>query len=303
LPENPPRGDLIGIMDTGLYSNNYWNNENDPKSSDGVDNDRNGLVDDYQGWNFVKRSNIITDITHPHGTMVTYLLERELRGKNYGIVPMVVLDTMKKGELFNLICTMAYSTKIPALKTLNASLGYYGPKSVVLEKFIGKLQAKGIMLVAAAGNADAFDSCENCFVNPRDLGARKYKFYPASFAEDFSNLITATTVYTVDKVINIAPNQNFSKQYVDVGVVGDQKQYFEFKTQSSGNQLDWGSSYAAPIAAAFSFSGQTSPLLLPNQKARILSTTPVIITNKYKYQAVMTPIDASIKSGILVHRL
>lgn len=53
FPETIPGGGLIGIMDTGLASNNYWNNENDPLSNNAIDNDRNGLINDYQGWNFV----------------------------------------------------------------------------------------------------------------------------------------------------------------------------------------------------------------------------------------------------------
>jgi Subtilase family len=297
-PVNPSEGNLIGVMDTGLASNNYWNNENDPKSNDAIDNDRNGLVNDYQGWNFVDGNNQVTNTTHPHGTMVTYLLERELKGRSYGIVPMVVLDRSKEGKLFNLICAMAYSIKIPNLKTLNASLGYYGPKSSILAKFIGKLKEKNIMLVVAAGNTDPADCCENV-VNPRDLDARKYKFYPASHSKDFSNVISATTVYSLREGISIAPNQNFSKNYIDVGVMGDKNQYFEFKAKVGPSQ-DWGSSYAAPIAAAFSFIGQTPPLSLRNQKNLILSTTPVIITGQYKYQKVANPIKSSIRSGLLV---
>lgn len=297
LPKTSSRGDLIGVMDTGLKTNNNWNNENDPKSDDALDNDRNGLVNDYQGWNFVNENNQVTDAAHPHGTMVTYLLERELRDKSYSIVPLVVLDRKKEGKLFNVLCAMAYSTKIPNLKTINASLGYYGPKSAVLEKFIGKLQAQGIMLVTAAGNADPSDKCDS-IVTPRDLDVRKYKFYPASHSKDFSNVIAATTVYTLHEAPRIAPDQNFSKQYVDVGVMGDQKEYFEFKTESNP-KFGLGSSYAAPIAAAFSFSGQTSPLSLPSQKDLILSTTPAIIS-RYKFKVANAPIKAYIKSGILV---
>lgn len=241
-------------------------------------------------------NNQVTDTNHPHGTMVTYLLERELKGRSYETVPMVVLDRSKEGKLFNLICAMAYAAKIPNLKTLNASLGYYGPKSNVLEKFIGKLKAKNIMLVAAAGNTDPADCCENV-VNPRDLDARKYKFYPASHSKDFSNVIAATTVYNFHEVISIAPNQNFSKNYVDVGVMGDTAQYFKFKVKVGPDQ-DWGSSFAAPIATAFSFIGQTPPLSLKNQKNLILS--PTATTTTYKYQKVTTPIKASIRSGVLV---
>lgn len=298
FPQSSSEGDLIGVMDTGLASNNYWNNQNDPNTNDAADNDRNGLVNDYHGWNFVNGNNQVTDTTHPHGTMVTYLLERELKGRSYGIVPMVVLDRSKEGQLFNLICAMAYSMKIPKLKTLNASLGYYGPKSAVLEKFIGKLKAKNIMLVTAAGNNDSSDYCNNSG-NPRDLDARKYKFYPASHAKNFSNVIAATTVYKFHEVINIAPNQNFSKNYVDVGVMGDKDQYFNFKVKVGPGQ-DWGSSFAAPIAAAYSFIGQTPPLSLRNQKNLILSTTPAILTTQYNYQKVTQPINAFIRSGILI---
>jgi subtilisin family serine protease len=54
-------GVLIAIVDNGVFYNhpdleaNMWVNEADPV--DGIDNDNNGYVDDYRGWDFVGNSN------------------------------------------------------------------------------------------------------------------------------------------------------------------------------------------------------------------------------------------------------
>ncbi len=301
-PTSTPQSNLIGVMDSGIKSNNIWSNPND-NDVNGIDNDGNGLVDDEHGWNFLNigqqgSNNIYPDSTHPHGTMVTHLIERELQGyPNYKIVPMVVLDKNKEGRLFNLLCAMAYATKIPNLRTLNASLGYYGNKSDVLEIMIGKLKSTNIMLVTAAGNADPSDSCEVVNNrNPRDLASRKHKFYPAAYAygKNSSHVIAATTVNK-----QIAPDQNYSNLYVDIGVMGDRGEWFNFQNSPGTSpqiEYDWGTSFAAPVVTAYSFIGQTRSPSLPIQKSNILVETVLIKTSNYSFYR-QDPLKTYIKGG------
>lgn len=53
-----------------LWSNsgeNAWTNINDPTSGNGIDNDGNGFIDDWRGWNFENNNNDVRGGTH--GTM------------------------------------------------------------------------------------------------------------------------------------------------------------------------------------------------------------------------------------------
>lgn len=66
--------------DLGLGNDNYqnihlnlgediWNDPNNPSTGNGIDDDNNGLIDDWKGWNYANNSNDVRT-TNPHGTLV-----------------------------------------------------------------------------------------------------------------------------------------------------------------------------------------------------------------------------------------
>lgn len=70
--------------DLGLGSNNYqnvllnpnedtWSNASSPTTGNHIDDDNNGYIDDWKGWNFVS-SNNDTRASHYHGTMVSGII-------------------------------------------------------------------------------------------------------------------------------------------------------------------------------------------------------------------------------------
>ncbi len=75
----------VAVIDSGFRTTHpelagrIWNNPNDP--IDGVDNDGNGLIDDYQGWDFTNNDNNPMD-DHGHGTNCSGIV---LAGANNGI--------------------------------------------------------------------------------------------------------------------------------------------------------------------------------------------------------------------------
>lgn len=75
----------VAVIDSGFrmthpeLAGRIWNNPNDPV--DGIDNDGNGLIDDYQGWDFTNNDNNPTD-DHGHGTNCSGIV---LAGANNGI--------------------------------------------------------------------------------------------------------------------------------------------------------------------------------------------------------------------------
>lgn len=76
---------IVAVIDTGFrmshpeLAGRIWTNPNDPV--DGIDNDGNGLIDDYQGWDYVNNDNDPTD-DHGHGTNCSGIA---LAGANNGI--------------------------------------------------------------------------------------------------------------------------------------------------------------------------------------------------------------------------
>jgi subtilisin family serine protease len=70
------QGITIAIIDDGVdythpdLRNNIWNNSKEI-ANNGIDDDRNGFVDDIRGWNFVENNNDPSDLsTDGHGTHV-----------------------------------------------------------------------------------------------------------------------------------------------------------------------------------------------------------------------------------------
>jgi Subtilase family len=67
---------LVAVADSGLnlahqeFQQNVWTNND---SSDGIDSDANGYVDDHTGWDFINSNNDVTDIDG-HGTHVAGII-------------------------------------------------------------------------------------------------------------------------------------------------------------------------------------------------------------------------------------
>lgn len=256
---------IIGVIDSGLDNKMnstvpFWVNANER----GGDEDRNGLRGDINGWDFTTLS-ATSSGSHDfqkdesqHGTVVTAFIAEELQNAPYQVMPIKILDKDKKGRLFNAICAMEYArqqiTKRNTQGILNLSWGYYDLPSTALDTMLQKLQKDNIVVVAAAGNEDtAADRCETA-ADKRNLSKRTYKFYPAAY--QFDNLIVATTLTSKDPSeqtygysLAPAPNQNYSKDYVDIGVVADTSYEF-YLPYTKKKQKSWGSSFAAPIVTA-----------------------------------------------------
>ena len=213
----------VCVIDTGIdikhpdLVKNLWVNKGESgkdvagkdKASNGIDDDKNGFIDDIHGWNFVNNNNDLKD-DHGHGTHIAGIIGAE--GGNgigiSGVSPKVSLMTLKyydaKGSdvnnLVNTVKAIDYAVKMNC-NIINYSGGGIAPSSEE-KAAIERANVKGILFVAAAGNERS------------NSDIRKY--YPADY--DLPNILSITAI---DRNQNVLPSSNYGEQTVDVAAPGN----------------------------------------------------------------------------------
>jgi hypothetical protein len=154
---------VIGaILDTGIgynhpdLSNNIWINPNEIPDN-GLDDDNNGYIDDFRGWDFVGNDNDNIDYgihgTHVAGTAVA-------EGNNaYGlsgvcwkakIIPLRVLDASGNGYVSDIIEAVEYANALQVqLTAMNMSFSGGGFSQFLKEA----IEASSAVVVCSAGNS------------------------------------------------------------------------------------------------------------------------------------------------------
>ncbi len=225
-PDPPPlefRDEVIvAVIDTGadldhpLLHGKFWENPGElgkdtrgrEKRTNGIDDDKNGYIDDIHGWNFVNNSNQVQD-TLGHGTHITGIIaalpdpDSNFQGiaPNARIMVLKYFDPETTGfdNLKNSILAIEYATK------MNAQIINYsgGGSEFSSEERTAMLQAetKGLLVVAAAGNERS----------DTDLKP----FYPANYR--MGNIIS---VAAVDKNSALLPSSNFGRKSVHLAAPG-----------------------------------------------------------------------------------
>jgi len=164
-------GVIVAVSDTGVDSahkelkTQMWTNAGEvgtdakgrSKSSNGVDDDGNGYVDDVYGWDFVKNKGGGKD-HHYHGTHVAGTIAATVGKSMAGIAPSAkimdvsFLDSNGSGDDVGGAKTIVYAVDQGA-KVINCSWGSSGEEpDPVLEKAIQYAQDHGVLVIAAAGN-------------------------------------------------------------------------------------------------------------------------------------------------------
>jgi subtilisin family serine protease len=211
---------IVGVIDTGIdcshpdLADNCWVNPGEDgqdssgksKRSNNIDDDGNGYIDDWQGWNFIDETNNATD-DHFHGSHVAGTIGA-VGNNNIGVVgvnwraslvPLKFLDYEGGGYISDAIEAIDYATKMKFFATNNSWGG--GAYSDLLRAAIDRADAAGVHFVAAAGNSSGNND--------------KFPEYPASY--DSPNIVT---VAAIDSTGQIASFSCYGEKSVDVAAPG-----------------------------------------------------------------------------------
>ena len=253
---------IIAVLDSGVdidhpdLKDNIWVNRDELKG-DGIDNDNNGYIDDFNGWDFVrsvpspkpKFDETYTEGGIHHGTLVSGIAAAV--GDNFKgvvglawkskIMPLRVLNSEGTGSIEHVIQAVNYAVDNGA-RIIN--LSFVGTsKSYFLTEALKEAWRKGVIIVAAAGNE----------TTGQPVNLNETPNYPICLDEDEENFIIG--VAAIDNADHKTLFSDYGSNCVDITAPGMRiygplvynPNYQDFKEYYGGY---WsGTSIAAPMVS------------------------------------------------------
>jgi len=176
---------IVALIDSGLEVTHedlagisLWTNEVEAAGLPGEDDDANGYVDDFHGWDWIGSVNTFSD-PFGHGTHVGGILTARTDngvgvasvGRNLTLMPLRVLDNRGSGFVSYLVDALAYTQRHGA-RIINLSLVLRSDSLAVGDAVRSVVQTGGLV-VAATGNNGT------------------YVYWPAAYPETLA--VAATT--------------------------------------------------------------------------------------------------------------
>ena len=259
------KAQLIAIIDSGINYNHFslkesiqFNSNEIPNN--GIDDDANGFIDDYLGYDFANDDAYPYD-DHGHGSHVAGLAASSVFGvaKEAKVLAIKAM-TPSGGDMGTVAGAILYAVDQGAT-IINVSLGNYGEAHPHLELAMSYAETFGALVVAAAGNGDRF------YGLPVDTD--KAPNFPSALE---NNNIVAVAAKSKEGLL--APYSNFGKTSVDVVAPGGDSEnllYSAFIENPKGIDIKGmsGTSMATPIVAgvaalAWSLNPQLSHIEIKN---------------------------------------
>ena len=233
---------IVAVIDSGVrythadLAGQMWRNpgEAGPLASNGIDDDRDGVVDNVFGLNAQRNNGDPLD-EHGHGTFCAGIIAAQADGGGpaVGVAPRVrimacrFLDAQGTGASSDAIKSIGFAVAKGA-RVLNNSWGGEGYSQAMLNAILAA-RAKGAIFVAAAGN----EGTDNDVI-PR---------YPASYAAD-----SIVAVAALDRADKLADFSSYGANRVHLGAPGVGI-YSTGRSSDSAYSSGSGTSAAAPHVA------------------------------------------------------
>lgn len=245
----PKESIIVAVIDTGIDKDTYNlninidRNKNDPIN--GIDDDHNGYIDDYFGWNFYDGNNQIfeKDLYDYHGTYLATTISKvnpEVRILSVKFLKSTI------GSSDDAVEAIKYAINRGA-KIINCSWNFteYNQKLYDVIK-----ENPDILFICSAGN--------------KNINIDRELLYPCSY--DLDNILN---VLAIDNKGRIYEASGYGKQIIDIGAPGKNA-----KVIISGNEetyIDGTSVAAAFVTGAVSIIKGDNPSLSPIEIIKIIN--------------------------------
>lgn len=247
------KGITVAVLDSGVdlnhrdLKNSLWRNNREILNNK-IDDDKNGYIDDYYGYDFVAKSSDLSPYSS-HGTMVSGIIAAQ-RNNETGIagiasdakiMPLIVCSD--SGCPTSSVIKAIYYAVDNGANIINLSLGGsntslgYTPE---YNEAIKYAYNRNVLIIAAAGNGDT----EGNGTRGQDLTVIKSS--PVC-NEDDANMILG--VGAITKYGEPTYWTNYSQKYVDISALGQDVVSVSVPLYSDNYSYDYGdgTSFSAPI--------------------------------------------------------
>jgi hypothetical protein len=266
-------GVVVAVLDSGVDINhpdlkfNIWKNT-DEIAGDGIDNDRNGYIDDVNGWDFVDSDNDPSPVVDgeydklaiSHGTAISGVISavgnngRGMIGVafNSKIMPIRILEGNGEGFVDDLVAAIEYSIEKGA-DVINLSL-VGDTRSQMLEEVIERAHKNGVVVVAAAGNTLSVDGGNDLDGDP---------MYPVCYGNSDPD-----TVVGVSSISSSGIKSSFSSygsECVDVSALGEGISNLSYHDPDNGLEDEYSYNWAGTSFSTALVSGVAALIKSNNQ--------------------------------------
>ncbi len=232
-------GVTIAIIDSGVNYNHPDLSENikineKEVAGNGVDDDKNGFIDDVYGWDFAIGDQYPYD-DESHGTHVAGLAASSVSGiaKKAKILPVKAMLPSGSGSLASIVSAIYYAVK-QDVDVINMSLGGEGKASPMVLAAIKKAKEKGIIIVAASGNETINTDVVESFLT----------------SNDGSNVLA---IAATDEVDSLTDYSNYGLKTIDIAAPGGTRERPLWSTYAQTDLSSYiaypGTSMASPLVA------------------------------------------------------
>jgi thermitase len=238
----------VAVLDTGVASHpdlnpNLWINHAEydgGRSTNGIDDDRNGYVDDWGGWNSYKQNGTWQDTLGAHGTGVSGIVAAVGNNGKGGsgvawkasIVP-IQADNLPAGRggypSSSVIRAINYAAHGAKAKVISMSIGSYTADPLMSQAITN---ASNSLIVAAAGN------------DGKDVDVEPS--YPCSYPQSNVICVGATDQDSRLAIWDATHTSNYGDQNIDLAAPGK-----DILTTGIFNRytMMWGTSSATPMVS------------------------------------------------------